>query len=571
MLMKKKILFVIFIATTGLLSGHHYPKDFFRSPVDFKMTLSGNFGELRKNHFHSGIDIKTGGVIGKKIYAVADGHISRIKVSPNGFGKAIYIRHNNGYTSVYGHLNRFNENIAKWVKSQQYERESFGVDLYPTADQFVFEQGEIIAFSGNSGGSDGPHLHFEIRETKTEKPINPLLFAFEIEDQIRPKITRLKIYPLNEQALINGKNNALEFKTEGGGLAYRLKQKETINVSGEIGFGLISYDLLNDTYNKNGIYSIELFIDSNLIYSHKLDKFSFSETKYINSLIDYAHYIDHKQRYQRSLLDEGNRLSTIQTTLNNGKVLFNDSLKHSLIYEIKDAYGNTSRLMCELQSDATVKTDTIEKNIGENYFKFDEENYFENEDVKLKFRTKTFYQSLNFEFSKTNAEKGMYSDVCKIHKPQVPVHRPFQLEIKTKNISYNLISKALIVNIDNGKPNPIGGVIKDGFIKAFSRQLGTFTVMLDTLAPEIIALNIHQGKKINGYKKISFKVTDDLSGIKSYRGTLNGEWILMEFDPKNDRLTYFIDERMKSGKNTISLEVLDDRDNSSTFNADVFY
>lgn len=568
-----KKLFILFFTfySVIILAETKYPQKDFKAPVDYKMTLSGNFGELRSNHFHSGIDIRTDGVIGKKIRTIADGYISRIKVSPTGFGKAIYIRHKNGYTSVYGHLNRFSKEVVAWVKSQQYKRKSFAVDLYPNADQFVFKQGELIAFSGNSGGSEGPHLHFEIRETKTEKPVNPLLFGFDIVDDIRPKITGFKIYPLDKNAKIEGKNTAREYKIAGTGLSNRLKQKEAVKVSGAIGFSIKAYDLLNDSYSKNGIYSIQLFIDSSLIYAHKLEKFSFSESRYINSLIDYAHYIDHRQRYQRSIVDEGNKLSIIQKALNDGVVLFNDSLIHTLKYEIKDSYGNASRLTCKLQSEPISETLLDTTVVDTNRFKFDEANYFENEDVKIKFKANSFYKSLNFEFSKREAEEGMYADIYQIHFKQIPIHRPYTLELKVKELPKQLRSKALIVNLDNKKPSEVGGVLTDDFIKASLRQFGSFSVMLDTIAPEITALNIHQDKNINGYKKITFEVRDDLSGIKSYRGTLNNKWVLVEFDPKNDRLTYFIDNRMKKGKNTFSLEVIDGRKNSSSFKAEVYF
>lgn len=568
----KNILIIFFtFYSVIMLADDKYPQNDFISPVEHQITLSGNFAELRRNHFHSGIDIRTDGVIGKKIRSIADGYISRIKVSPTGFGKAIYIRHKNGYTSVYGHLNRFSKEVAAWVKSQQYKRKSFAVDLYPEANQFVFKQGDLIAYSGNSGGSEGPHLHFEIRETKNEKPINPLLFGFKVIDDIQPKITGFKIYPLDKNAIINGKNSTQEFRITGKGLFNKLKHKGAIKVSGDIGFSIKTYDLLNDSYSKNGVYSIKLFIDSSLIYAHKLEKFSFSESKYINSLIDYEHYIDHKNRYQKSVVDEGNQLSFIQKGLDKGLVTFNDSLIHTLVYEISDVHGNLSRLTCQLQSEKSVETDTILEAQNEIYFKFNEENSFSNENIKLEFKINSFYKSLDFEYSKREAEEGMYSGVYQVFSKQIPVHRPYSLEIKTKNLPIEFNAKALIVNLDDEKPKAVGGVLKNGFLKTNSRQFGSFAIMLDTVPPEIIALNIHQGKKINGYKKITFEVKDNLSGIKFYKGILNGQWILMEFDPKNDRITYYIDERMKKGKNTILFELIDDRDNHSSFKAEIYY
>ena len=569
--MRKVILLsVFFISTVFLYSQDKYPKKDFIAPVDFKMLLSGNFGELRGNHFHSGIDIKTGGESGKKIYAIADGYISRIKVSPFGFGKAIYIRHGNGYTSVYGHLSSFNEKLHKWVKEQQYSKESFAVDLYPRVNQFMVSQGEVIALSGNSGGSAGPHLHFEIRDTRSEKPINPLLFGFEIKDYIRPKIKGLKIYPLTKGSTVNGKEVPWEFKPEGWGMVYRLKRKEPVVVSGEIGFAIKAYDLMNDSHNNVGLYSVELLIDSSLVFKHEIERFAFSETRYINSYIDYAHYVDHGERYQRGFVDEGNKLSTIKNVYKNGKVLFNDDKIHTLIYEIKDAYGNTSRLTCKLQS-RPMSGDLVEEEKGGQWFAWDKENHFENEEIKLKFKPGSFYESFNFEYSAEEGGEDLYSNIHCVHREQVPVHKPYRMRIKTNGLPKELASKALIVDLTEETPVAVGGSYSDGFVKADHRGFGKFAVTIDTIPPEIKALNIHDRKKISGYKKISFKIKDECSGIDSYRGTLNGQWILMDYDPKNESLTYFVDHKMNNGKNTFKLEVVDGKNNKSEFKADVFF
>jgi murein DD-endopeptidase MepM/ murein hydrolase activator NlpD len=569
--MKKLWIVIIILIPVNLCAEKKYPQNIFIAPVNYKMTLSGNFGELRKNHFHSGIDIKTDGVIGKKIYAIADGYVSRVKVSPTGFGKVIYITHPNGFTSVYGHLNRFVKEINVFVKAQQYKKKSFAVDLYLKKRQIELKQGEVIAFSGNSGGSEGPHLHFEIRETSSEKPVNPLLFGFKIKDFIRPKIKGIKIYPLTERANINGKTIPLILNAVGWGLNYHAKQDQIINVSGEIGFAINTFDLLNDSHNKNGIYSIELRIDSVLIYFYKMEKFSFSESRYVNSLIDYEHYVDYKQRYQRSLVDSGNKLSVIEKAINQGIVLFNDTLIHHLVYEIKDAYGNTSRFICELQSTLAEKKNKTKKLISKNWFYHNRNNAFIADGISINFRQGTFYNSFEFKFEQKPIEKFFYSNIVDIHRKQVAVHKKYRLKIKTINLPKKLNSKALLVCLNGDELKPYSSTFSDGYIKATPKELGRFAVMIDSTAPQIIPLNIHNGKKIPGYKKITFKVTDNLSGIKSYVGKLNGNWVLVEFDPKNDRMTYFVDHRMKKGKNIFVLEVSDDRNNKSSFSAAVYF
>jgi murein DD-endopeptidase MepM/ murein hydrolase activator NlpD len=569
--MKKLWIVILLFISVNLCAEKKYPKNIFIAPVDYKMTLSGNFGELRKNHIHSGIDIKTDGVVGKKIYAIADGYVSRVKVSPTGFGKAIYITHPNGYTSVYGHLNRFIKEISAYVKAQQYKKKSFAVDLYLRKRQIELKQGEVIAFSGNSGGSEGPHLHFEIRETSSEKPVNPLLFGFKIKDFIRPKIKGIKIYPITERANINGKTLPLVLNAAGWGLNHRVKQDQIINVSGEIGFAINTYDLLNDSHNKNGVFSVELRIDSVLIYAHKMERFAFSESRYVNSLIDYEHYIDYKQRFQRSIVDRGNKLSTINKAINKGVVLFNDTLLHHLVYEIKDAYGNTSRFTCKLQSAFAEKKNKTKKLIPKNWFYHNRENVFTSDEVSVNFKQGAFYKSFEFKFGQKQPEKGFYSNIVDIHRKQTPVHKRYRLKVKTVGLPEKFHPKALLVCLNNKEPKSYGGAYADGYVKATPKELGRFAVMIDTIAPQIMALNIHNGKKISGYKKITFKVTDDLSGIKTYTGKLNGNWVLVEFDPKNDRMTYFVDHRMKKGKNIFVLEVSDNRNNKSSYSAAIYF
>ncbi len=561
---------MLLLLIIGLQAQKKYPKKVFIAPVDYKMTLSGTFGELRSNHLHSGIDIRTDAKIGKKIYAIADGYVSRIKVSPFGFGKAVYIRHSNGYTSVYGHLNRFTKEISRYTKEQQYKKKSFAVDLYLKPGQIEVHQGEVIAFSGNSGSSQGPHLHFEIRESASQKPLNPLLFGFEIKDYTRPKIKGIKIYPLTKRAKINGKHKALEVKAAGWGEKHRPADGKTIRVSGEIGFGINTYDLLNDAPNKNGVYEVSLFIDSKLIYQHQFEKFSFAETRYVNSLIDYAHYIDHKRRYQRSIHDPGNKISVIKKAVNDGSILFDADKVHELEYVVKDVYGNVSRFKCKLKAS---KADAAkpEPKKGANWFDYAKANSINQDDLSLNFKAGTFYTSFNFYLKKMKASKDYYSDLFHIHKEQVPVHKSFKIKIKTKKLPAKLQSKALIVCLNGKDPNPKGGKFVDGFVETTSKELGKYAIMVDTKPPKITALNIHNGKKIKGYKKISFKVKDDLSGINKYVGKLNGKWILVEFDPKTDKMFYLVDSRMKKGKNKFELMVEDDRGNQANYSATVVY
>jgi len=236
-----------------------YPKDYFRSPLDIPLLLSGNFGELRNNHFHSGLDIKTQGVEGQKVYAVADGFVSRIRIMPIGYGKIIYITHPNGYTSAYAHLQQFKGELAKEVKRYQYANETFEMDYYPPDTLLKVKKGDVVALSGNSGSSGGPHLHFEIRETVSEYAVNPLLFGFDIKDDVKPVIKSISVFPLNDTSYVNNRNATQEFGIIGSNGNYQLSNNVIITAYGQIGVGINTYDQQSGASNQNGVYSIMLF------------------------------------------------------------------------------------------------------------------------------------------------------------------------------------------------------------------------------------------------------------------------------------------------------------------------
>ena len=328
--LKQTFLLLSFLTTLFSYSQEKYPEDYFRNPLDIAPVIAGTFGELRSNHFHSGIDIKTQGKQGLKIYAAADGYVSRIKVAQYGFGKAIYITHPNGFTTVYAHLSKYSDKIQKYVKSIQYKKEDYQTgSLFFKKNKFPVKKGEIIAFSGDTGSSGAPHLHYEIRNTKTEEILNPLLFGLKPEDTTAPSIQSLKVYPLNNSSRINLQNKSfilpLKNSSKGKYIADR------ISAFGMIGFGINVFDRLDKALNKNGIYSLEMLVNGKRFYYHNVETFSFPESKFINLHIDYEHYKKYKRKYQKTYKETANKLSTYKNLVNNGII----DIKNGLSYTVE--------------------------------------------------------------------------------------------------------------------------------------------------------------------------------------------------------------------------------------------
>lgn len=567
---KYKLLFLLILLTGQLLPQE---EDYFKSdlypPLDIPLYLSGTFGELRSNHFHSGLDIKTQGVIGLKVYASADGYVSRIKVSPNGYGKVLYVTHADGFVTVYGHLNKFNDRIHEYVKTRQYQKESFDIQIFPSKDELKVKKGEIIGYSGSTGGSSGPHLHYELRDQSSQHPINPLFFnGIEVKDTYKPKILELVVYPVDKSSLINGKNDTLFIMVSGSGVNHYLDLKNPISLSGRISFGIRAYDPMDDISNKNGVYQIEMKLDTIDAFKIEMDKLSFATTRYMNSLIDYGYYKKMRRRVIRTQIDTNNRLFNYRDVLSNGIYTFDDSSKHSVSFFVKDYYRNTARLHFNVKSVPHGEIDAdpdIPK--GEEYFSLRKQNKFSSGNLSLSFPSNSFYQSFYFQFDTLVRERSMHSPFYMIHSKFTPVHKHFEISIIPDSNSYLLMDKLFIAVVNGVGSWYIGSEIKGNAITARSRLFGNYTLLADTIPPKIKPVNISNKKNIRGQKTIRVKIVDKETGIGKFRGTLNGQWILMEYDPKINMLIYEVDERLKEGKNTIRVEVEDMLKNKSEYSA----
>ncbi|MFP5079996.1 M23 family metallopeptidase [Pedobacter sp. JCM 36344] len=543
-----------------IFSDGKYPLVDFRPPLNITPpALAGSFGELRSNHFHSGMDYRTNQRIGYPVYAIADGYISRLRVQNSGFGLALYINHKNGFTSVYGHLSRFNTAIARQVKSIQYQKKSYEIDDFPNELSIPVRKGDVIAYSGNTGSSGGPHLHFEIRDTKTEATINPQLFGLNITDNIPPVIYSLYAYKLNKRPF-NEFTPKQTLATTGSAGNYKAG---TVNLTGEVGFGIVTADRHNGASGLNGVYSIELLLDENHVFTSSLEKFVFENSKAINSHIDYPTYLSTKRSIQKSFVDPGNPLSIYSNLVNRGHIEFNDGKLHKLQYIVTDGSGNKSTLSFNVQADA--KPAIYQENTASETarFPYDIENQFYNDKVKVVLPKGTLYNDLNFIYKSSAKPVGnAYSAIHQIHNNLTPLHVGFELWINAEDLPENLRSKAVIVSSSRASQ---GGYFENGYVKAKPRNFGSFFISTDTLSPVILPQNIHDGKSMAGISKISFKIRDNLSGIQNFNGFIDGKWVLMEFDTKTASLWHTFDEQTGPGKHNFELIVKDMKDNSKTY------
>lgn len=564
------IIITIFIYNPIIaVSQQKYPTNYFRPPLDVPLYLSGNFGELRNNHFHSGIDIKTSGVEGLNIYAVADGYVSRIKVSSTGYGNALYITHPNGYVSLYAHLQCYIGNIGKYVKQKQSESESFDIDVYPTATELPVKQSDIIALSGNSGASGGPHLHFEFRDAATEVILNPLLFGFDIKDNIPPILKSISIYPLNETGFVNYQSTYKSVPVYGSNGKYSLGKTPLITVYGNIGFAFDGYDLLNTQSNNCGIYSVALYVDSVLIYSHELEKFAFDKTRSLNSHIDYERYVKTHARVQKCFVDYNNQLGIYKNLVNYGRYNFSDNKLHNILFVVKDVYGNTSQLAFKLQSKHILMANETNK-MPLHYvatFPYPQENTYETTNFKVAIPANTLFDTLLFEYYTSDAMIGCLSPTHHVHNVFTPCLSNFTVSIKA-DVPEKYRDKAVIALVNESfYYKAMGGIYNNGWISTQTREYGNYTVRIDTVPPKINPINIYNNKNIGYQANIKASITDNLSGIKSYKAYIDDQWVLMVYDLKYNLLTLTLDPTLAKGKHTFKLVVNDERGNTKVYSA----
>ncbi|PCJ98301.1 MAG: peptidase M23 [Flavobacteriaceae bacterium] len=535
-----------------------YPQDIFSSPLDIPIVLAGTFGELRSNHFHSGIDIKTQQRQGLPVYAISDGTVTRIKISIWGYGKVLYVAHPNGYTSVYAHLQKFSPEIEAYIRKVQYHKKSYEVEVFPNFGELKIEKGSLLSYSGNTGGSSGPHLHFEIRSSITEKPTNPLLYGYEVSDATNPSLLGLYGYPLSDDSQLNQSKEKVQInftkQADGSFLA------DKVHAIGTIGFGFNAFDRQDLAANKNGVYAVKQLVNGKVFSAYDFETFSFTETRYINTFIDYAHLGKHKQRIQQCFKAPGNRLGIYTTLYNEGKISVKDGLSYTVEILISDIAGNLTKVIIPVEGKRQkIKIEKENVQTG-NYLIAKKPNTYDLGIAQVYFPANTFYEDFYIDI-----EKG--KDTITIHNNQVPAHRNFTITFDTSRYSAEERKQLYIARLNRKmEPNYTTTYKRGTTFTARTRNLGTYILAKDTIAPKISPKNFKEKQWLNNYRYLGVRISDDLSGIDTYSATLNGEWILMEYEPKTKTLTYNFDDKILDKKQcTLKVIVTDNVGNSSTF------
>jgi hypothetical protein len=559
--------FIIFLSTCFSAAAQIYPRGYFQSPLNIPLYLSGNFGEIRTNHFHTGLDIKTEGREGLPVYAAADGFVSRIKVSAVGYGNIVYVEHPNGYTTAYAHLQSYNQRISAYTESRQYSKQSFEIDLALKPGEIPIKKGEILGLSGNSGGSGGPHLHFEIRETKSEKAVNPLLFGFNIPDQVKPNIAGIRVFALNDYSNVNGKSYAV-FSVQGKGGEYILKPGQVIQANGEVGFALHTTDMLDGNANRCGIYTIEMYIDDTLAHKQQMEKIDFNMGRYLNAHCDYKQFKRTKSSIHKCFIEPNNKLEIYPFSPGRGKVTFKDDQPHRVRFVVSDAYGNTSSISTTVQSTLAKVYTGSKASANERLLEWNKRFNPVTEFYELDFPVGNLYRNELVKLQDHGQMPGFYSHVLEFGDDEIPVHSNYKIKLAPAGLPENLRPFAFLAQLsDSYKISRFLGKKMEGkYMTGESKVFGKYAIVIDSITPFIKALNVTEGKEFSPGQRMIFSANDSQSGIGTYDLYIDGKWALMTYDAKYARFSYKIDpDKILPGIHRLQFAVTDNVGNSRTF------
>ena len=529
----------------------------FHTPIDAPFDLSGTFGEFR-SRFHTGIDFKSRGVQGQKIFSIEDGFVSRIEVNNYGYGKVIYIDHPNGYTSVYAHLRNFSPELNSYIKSELYKSQKNSIKKFPKKNEFIISKGSLIGYSGNTGRSFGPHLHFEIRETKNQDAINPLMFNYKYIDQERPIIRGL--YIINEE---NSLVKKLPVRKKISKLNDSTYISEIIEYNGKIGLGLDIYDIqYKNLYNQNGIYKVELFIDSILSYSYQMDKIKFSENHFKKIMYDYQSLIERNKKVLKIYTPRNSNLSFLKKNSFDGIINSEDFKDSSITIKISDWNKNSSYLKFKIKSiDSKIK-----ESPSEGIEILTTQNYTLNKNSSIiEIGKNTFYDDLLLNVSYD-------SDTLNLGEEKNPFRSSIKIKLPHRIIDTMRLRQSFVGKIVNNRVSYLSSKKDDSFIFTNTSSLGKYTVSIDTLKPEIRSINFKNNSNVKGKNSLRLRLKDELSGIKNYSSYLNGNWVLFEYEPKSNLIFHDLsDGVIKNGENELIIKYEDGVGNKGVYKSKIYY
>ena len=554
--LKKSFLLLCLLSILFRLNSQEYNLN---SPIDLPLNLSGTFGEFRSSHFHYGLDITTNKKSGYEVYSIDSGSIIRVRVSTSGYGKAVYIDHSNGLTSVYAHLKEFSPKIQEYIKAQQYLNKSYNIQKFFNVGDLVVNKGDLIGYSGNTGGSSGPHLHFEIRDTKSQNPINPLSFKYKYEDIKRPVIRSLYVF---DETNSFKKNNPKRYPIKK--INDSIYESEKVIYNNNIGIGLEVYDRQSsNNYNRNGIYEIRMYLDSILSFSYKMDNINISESIFRKVFYDYSLLKTKGIRAQKVYYPPNSKLSFLNHNITKGIFETNDIIEKDVLIEVIDWNNNKTYLNFQIEG---ILSNTKEKPIDGIEIVPDQEYKIKKNNMEIEFRKNSFFNKVALNIESRN-------DTLKIDKDIYPLRKPYNIKIN-KKIEDSILRRQSYIGIinKNGKLSFLRTKINGSSFSANSSILGTYVLSRDSIKPEIKPLNFSLNKDISKQSTLRVRIYDNISGIKSYEVLINDRWALFEYEPKSNLIFHKIkDGIIKNGENEINIRVLDGVGNETKINSKVYY
>lgn len=576
-----RILFLTFLSLQLRAQELFHMRNDLCAPLNVPLSISGNYGDVRASSFHFGIDYTTNGSRGLPVFAIDSGYVSRLKVEAGGYGKAIYITHASGITSVYAHLDSFSPAITRFVREKQYQMQSFAQDIMLEQEQFRVKKGEIIGYSGNSGQSTGPHLHFELRKTENQNTIQPYIFSFHPRDTIPPFIDKVLLYPrfyylskdpIPAISVSSGKNMKISsYKSTFKSREYKLLDS-IWRVPKEFYIGILAYDKLEDNARQLSFYSSRVWLDTTLIFELVLDELPFSEMGWVNGLIDFQRKRLQKENIFFQFLYPGFRPMPVKKAVNNGLIVIKDTLVHQLTVEVADFTGNTAVMRFKVQRLNTEKNTPKNSAIGsQTIIPAGVTRKIQLSRANVIFFPNSLYTNSKIKVRSVRRSSLYIGYYIEVGHEAIPLKSPITLEFNLAPIPHQYWPKLRIVKLMGNGMESIGGEVDGTTLKAKTKVLGNFSLALDTIPPTIEFLNVKENATAS--KFIQARVRDNLAGIRSWAGYIDGQWVLFEYDKKNDELRYTFDEKcvQTNGLHRLELRVEDHCGNKTTKSLNFIY